>query len=97
VVFFGISSTLIDAHTLPGQTEGLKVGCGGMGGWVGLQKLITDLYMRNGHKGGVRVGFININDMYNNDVGKGVVYAYEAYEVKNKRQKLRCLLLRRKK
>ena len=29
VVFFGISSTLIDAHTLPGQTEGLKVGCGG--------------------------------------------------------------------
>jgi hypothetical protein len=24
----------------------------------------------------------NINDMYNNDVGKGVVYAYEAYEVK---------------
>jgi hypothetical protein len=42
-----------------------------MGGWVGLQKLITDLDMRNGHKGGVRVGFININDMYNNDVGKG--------------------------
>ena len=41
-----------------------------MGGWVGLQKLITDLDMRNGHKGGVRVGFININDMYNNDVGK---------------------------
>ena len=28
----------------------------------------------------LRVGFININDMYNNDVGKGVVYAYEAYE-----------------
>ena len=22
------------------------------------------------------------NDMYNNDVGKGVVYAYEAYEAK---------------
>ena len=35
MVFFGISSTLIDAHTLPGQTEGFKVGCGGMGGWVG--------------------------------------------------------------
>ena len=31
---------------------------------------------------GLRIGFININDMYNNDVGKGVVYAYEAYEVK---------------
>ena len=44
-------------------------------GWVGLQKLITDLDMRNGYKGGVRVGFININDMYNNDVGKGGVYA----------------------
>ena len=50
--------------------------------WAGLQKLITDLDMRNGHKEGVRVGFIYINDMYNNDVGKGVVYAYEAYEVK---------------
>ena len=80
-------STLIDVHTLPGklalarfsvqQTEGLKVGCGemrgwvsgGMGGWVGGGK-------------GLRVGFININDMYNNDVGKGVVYAYEAYEAK---------------
>jgi hypothetical protein len=29
----------------------------------------------------LRVGFININDMYNNDVGKRGVYAYEAYEV----------------
>ena len=53
-----------------------RVGC--MGGWVA------------GGMGGVwgvwgmglRVGFININDMYNNDVGKGVVYAYEAYEAK---------------
>jgi len=71
--FFRISSTLIDTHTLPGQTEGLRVG-GGMGGWVGLQKLITDL--------DIRVGFININDMYNNDVGKWVVYTYEAYEAK---------------
>jgi hypothetical protein len=50
--------------------------------WVGLQKLITDLDMRNGHKGGVRVGFIYIKDMYNNDVGKGGAYAYEAYEAK---------------
>jgi hypothetical protein len=32
VGFFGIGSTLIHAHTLHGQTEGLKVGCGGMGG-----------------------------------------------------------------
>ena len=40
---------------------------------------------------------MKINDMYNNDVGQGVVYVYEAYEVKNKRQKLRCLLLRREK
>ena len=31
-------------------TEGLRVGCGGMGG---LQKLITDLDMRYGYKGGV--------------------------------------------
>ena len=37
-----------------------------------------------GFEGGrmdLRVGFININDMYNNDVGKRGVYAYEAYEV----------------
>ena len=43
-------------------TEGLKVGCIGMGGlqklitffsgWAGLQKLITDLDMKNGYKGG---------------------------------------------
>ena len=52
-------------------------------GWAGLQKLITDLDMRNGHKGGVRVGFIYIKDMYNNDVGsKGGAYDYEAYEAK---------------
>jgi hypothetical protein len=31
---------------------------------------------------GQRYGFININDMYNNDVGKGGVRVYEAYEVK---------------
>ncbi len=31
---------------------------------------------------GLRVGFININDMYNNDVGQGLVHAYEAYEAK---------------
>jgi len=59
---------------------------------VGLQKLITVLDMKNGYKGGVRVGFININDMYNNDVGKGGVYAYEACQVRehiNKRRRSR--------
>ena len=55
---------------------------GGMGGWVGLQKLITVLDMRNCDKGGIRFGFININDMYNTDVGKGGVRGYEADEVK---------------
>ncbi len=48
----------------------------------GLQKLITVLDMRNGHKGGVRVGFIYIKDMYNNDVRKGGTYDYEAYKAK---------------
>ena len=61
---------------------GVRFAYGGMGGWVGLQKLITDLGMRNGYKGGVRVGFIKINDMYNNHDGKGGVRVYEAYEVK---------------
>ena len=43
-------------------------------GWISGRK--------DGYKGGVWVGFINTNDMYNNDVGKGLVYAYEAYEAK---------------
>jgi hypothetical protein len=57
VGFFGIGSTLIHAHTLPGQTEGLKVGCGGMGGrrdgwevcevWVGGRMDIRGVYMFN--------------------------------------------------
>ena len=50
---------------------------GGMGGWVG-----GWVGGGMGRWVGLRVGFININDMYNNDVGKGVVYAYEAYEAK---------------
>jgi hypothetical protein len=41
---------------------------GGMGGWMG------------GFKGWFCL--ININDMYNNDVGKRGVRVYEAYEVK---------------
>jgi hypothetical protein len=36
---------------------------------------------RNHEWAEVGVGGI-ANDMYNNDVGKGVVYAYEAYEAK---------------
>jgi hypothetical protein len=31
---------------------------------------------------GLRVGFININHMYNNDVGKGGAQGCEGYEVK---------------
>jgi hypothetical protein len=31
---------------------------------------------------GLRVGFININDMYNNDGGKGGARGCEAHEVK---------------
>ena len=31
---------------------------------------------------GSKVGFININDMYINDVGRGGMRVYEAYEVK---------------
>jgi hypothetical protein len=47
-----------------------------MGGWVGL---------RNGWVGGFKEWvdeFINIKVMYNNDVGKGGVWAYAAHEVK---------------
>ena len=42
---------------------------GGVGGWV-----VGGM--------GLRVGFININDMYDNDVGKGEVRVYEGHEVK---------------
>jgi hypothetical protein len=38
--------------------------------------------LRRRTRRGWRYGFININDMYNNDVGKGGVRVYEAYEVK---------------
>ena len=57
---------------------------GWMGGWVDGMGLGMGGGMGLGMGGGtgLRVGFININDMYNNDVGKGVVYAYEAYEAK---------------
>ena len=60
--FFVFGSTYIRSTVVTGQTEGLKVGCVGMGGlqklitffsgWAGLQKLITDLDMKNGYKGG---------------------------------------------
>ena len=55
---------------------------GWMAGWAGLQNLITVLDRFDTYKGGVRVGFININDMYNNDVGKEGAQGCEAYEVK---------------
>jgi hypothetical protein len=47
---------------------------GGWDGFEGVKEWVDGM--------GLRVGFINMNDMYNNDVGKGVVYAYEAYEAK---------------
>ena len=72
--FFGMVSTLIAAQTLPGQkacvcalmqaTEGLRVGCGGMGGWVGLRngktkgfiktKSLGWVGLRNGWMGGFK-------------------------------------------
>ena len=48
---------------------------GGMGGWSVCEAWVDGVM-------GLRVGFININDMYNYAGGKGVVYAYEAYEAK---------------
>ena len=42
--FFGIGSTSIRSTVVTGQTEGLKVGCGGMGG------------RRDGRMGGRRDG-----------------------------------------
>jgi hypothetical protein len=38
--------------------------------------------LRRRTREGRRYGFININDIYNNDVGKGGVRIYETYEVK---------------
>ena len=63
---------------------GFKVGCGGMGGrrngWMGGQR---DGRMDGRGVGGwmgLRVGFININDMYNNDGEKGGARGCEAHE-----------------
>jgi hypothetical protein len=58
---------------------------GGMGGWVGLRVGFINIkcaayVVAQGR--GWRYGFININDMYNNDVGKGGAQGCEAYEVK---------------
>jgi hypothetical protein len=79
---FVVEQASVLKHTIP-SCAWISVG-GGMGGrrdgWVvcvmgGFAEWVDGVM-------GLRVGFININDMYNNDVGKGVVYAYEAYEVK---------------
>jgi len=47
------------------------------------QNKVINVSPTTSHKGGgQRYGFININDMYNNDVGKGEAQGCEAYEVK---------------
>ena len=56
-----------------------------MGGWVGGGmggRRVRYLCMWVEGWVGLRVGFISINDMYNNDVGKGGAQGCEAYEVK---------------
>jgi hypothetical protein len=63
-----------------------------VGGWVGLKNgwmggrrdgwMARWLGGGMGEWVGLRVGFININDMYNDDVGKGGAQGCEAYEVK---------------
>jgi hypothetical protein len=66
-------------HAFDGGILRVRMVGGGMGGWVGgwsVCEAWVDGVM------GLRVGFININDMYNYAGGKGVVYAYEAYEAK---------------
>jgi hypothetical protein len=50
-------------------------------GWA-VSEEWADRWAESEDKGVVWVLFININDMYNNDVGKGGVRVYEAYEVK---------------
>jgi len=60
--------------------EGLRYGR--IGGRYVRYGWVDGMGLGMGEGMGLRVGFININDMYNNDVGKGVVYAYEAYEAK---------------
>jgi len=58
-----------------------------MGGWVGFWVRAggrRDGWAEGRVDGGMglRVGFINVNEMYNKDVGKWGVRVYEAYEVK---------------
>ena len=71
--------------------QGRAERCGRRGGWVGMQKLITDLDMRNGYKGGVRVGFININDMYNNDAVRGEYLPMKLMKQNKGLRSLECL------
>ncbi len=58
---------------------------GGVGGeWEGwaVSEEWMDRWAESEDEGCVWVVFININDMYKNDIGKGGVRIYEAYEVK---------------
>jgi len=52
------------------------------GVWHSQNKVLNAPPTASHQGGGLRYGFMSINNMYNNDVGKGGVYAYEAYEVK---------------
>jgi len=57
----------------------LKAYEGGLDGW----KEWVDVWDVDGWMDGwARVGFINIRDIYNNDVGRGGVRVCEAHEVK---------------
>jgi len=74
VVFLGWVKHPYVQLSSPGRQKGQRLGSRNgqiHGGFM------ADLWRIQGfdtYKGAVRVGFININDMYNNDVGKGVVY-----------------------
>ena len=55
------------------------------------QNTVINVSPTTSHKGGgQRYGFININDMYNNDVGKGRMRFNEAYEVNKGWRSLEC-------
>ncbi len=127
VGFFGLNAHTFNSHRRKAracslsvqQTEGLRVGCAGMGSrWLSRFKLIRlrrislATLPRYGWMGGLRDGYQYIyclppaGVLHSQNkvikcaaygVAQGRGWVYEAYEVKNKRGKLRCLLRRRKK
>ena len=70
------------ATLAPLSLTNLQVAVGGQNILNSTLNMTYEKFLRSGEGRGVWVVFIDINDMYDNDVGNGGGRVYEAYEVK---------------